>query len=79
MSDIKQTGTSYYAKTEEGLELFEDVVEMRAFTTNGYSHEEYQVMWADSIVGEGTFCYDYVRADGDRQELVAFLDRNLDT
>jgi hypothetical protein len=81
---------SYYVRTDEGLEIVNGVVCMRDHgcpSSDGVKCDthgdvscpgEYQVMYTDSIVGEGTFCYDYVDLNGTADELRNFLNRNLD-
>lgn len=67
---------SYYVRTDEGLELVEGVIQMRPVDYgNG---REFQIMWTGSRLDEGSFCYDYVDFDGPREDLIKFLDRNLD-
>lgn len=72
---------SYFIKTEEGTELVNDVVSMRPVDYgNG---PEFQVMFADSKLDEGMFCWDYVEVswmlDSEPYEnLKQFLIRNLD-
>ncbi len=72
---------SYFIRTDEGLEQVNDVVSMRPVDYgNG---PEFQVMFQDSKLDEGMFCYDYVEIswmnDSEPYEnLKSFLIRNLD-
>lgn len=74
---------SYYVRTEDGLELMHIQTNqkqvMRPCTVENYGHPEkmYQVMFDDSIEGEGTFVYDYVDFDAPTQDFQLFLNRNL--
>jgi hypothetical protein len=66
----------FYVKTDEGLELVECTSIIPQLDPRRYA--EYQLMYPDSVVGQGNFCYDYVSADASKEELIEFLDRNLD-
>ena len=75
---------SFYVRTDDGIELMHiqsDVKEvMRPCLVENYGVKEkmYQVMFDDSVVGEGTFVFDYVSFDGSTQDFQLFLNRNLD-
>lgn len=68
---------SYYIIVEDRIEWLKDV-EVKFVR---YSDDEYQIMWSDSIAGEGSFCFDYVERSSDSVEnanqLIAFLDHYL--
>ena len=72
---------SYFIKTEDGTELVDNVVSMRPVDYgNG---PEFQVMFADSKLDEGLFCWDYVEMshmeeNEHYENLKQFLIRNLD-
>jgi len=71
---------SYFVRTDEGMEVVHDVVEMRPCKVSNFGVEEpmFQVMFEDSKENEGTFCYDYVPVDTTVQEYQEFIYRNLD-
>lgn len=74
---------SFYVRTDDGLELMHIQTNvkqpMRPCTVSNYGHPEkmYQVMFDDSVIGEGTFVYDYVSFDAPTQDFQLFLNRNL--
>lgn len=76
---------SFYIVTEDNdMELLHiDTNQTQVFRpcmVENYGHPEkmYQIMWDDSIVGEGTFVKDYVSFDAPTQDFQLFLNRNLD-
>jgi len=66
---------SYYVSTEDGLALLTDVVTMRPVVYD--QGPEYQVMYRDSILDEGTFCFDFVHIDASPDIYQEFLNRHI--